>query len=249
MDIPHTLGTGRTMRFAMALPLVVLAAGAFTAPAAAGPVTLGVPLSNETTVTYWAHVAEAQAVRSAPKRAAAVVGRLRYETEDRLPEVYVALRTYVDPSGRPWFQVRLPARPNGRTGWVPGAALGPLRRVRTQLIIDRGRLRATLLRSGRPVWSARVGIGTPANPTPAGRFWVRERLHSTNAAYGPVAFGTSAYSTTLTDWPGGGVVGIHGTNQPQLIPGRPSHGCVRLRNEDILRLARLMPLGTPVLIR
>jgi lipoprotein-anchoring transpeptidase ErfK/SrfK len=53
----------------------------------------------------------------------------------------------------------------------------------------------------------------------------------------------------LTDWPGGGFVGVHGTNEPQLIPGRISHGCVRLRNEDILRLARLLPVGTPVTIR
>ena len=52
----------------------------------------------------------------------------------------------------------------------------------------------------------------------------------------------------LTDWPGGGVVGIHGTDQPSLIPGHPSHGCVRVPNGAILALARLMPLGTPVRI-
>ncbi len=66
--------------------------------------------------------------------------------------------------------------------------------------------------------------------------------------YGPVAFGTSARSTTLTDWPGGGFVGIHGTNQPGLLPGRVSHGCIRLRNADVVRLARLMPVGTPITI-
>ena len=66
--------------------------------------------------------------------------------------------------------------------------------------------------------------------------------------YGPLAFGTSAYSV-LSDWPGGGVIGIHGTDQPGLLPGRPSHGCVRVRNADIRRLARLMPVGTPLTIR
>jgi hypothetical protein len=59
--------------------------------------------------------------------------------------------------------------------------------------------------------------------------------------------GTSGYSS-LSDWPGGGVVGIHGTSEPQLIPGRPSHGCVRLRNQAITRLVELLPLGTPVRI-
>jgi lipoprotein-anchoring transpeptidase ErfK/SrfK len=53
----------------------------------------------------------------------------------------------------------------------------------------------------------------------------------------------------LTDWPAGGFVGIHGTNQPQLLPGRVSHGCIRMRNSDILRLAALMPIGTPLTIR
>jgi lipoprotein-anchoring transpeptidase ErfK/SrfK len=80
---------------------------------------------------------------------------------------------------------------------------------------------------------------------------VRERLRipGGSGAYGPLAFGTSAYSPKLTDWPGGGAVGIHGTNEPQRVPGLPSHGCIRLRNKDILRLGRLMPVGTPVLVR
>lgn len=61
------------------------------------------------------------------------------------------------------------------------------------------------------------------------------------------AFRTGAYST-LSDWPGGGVIGIHGTNQPQLIPGAPSHGCIRVPNAAISRLWPLLPVGTPVLI-
>jgi lipoprotein-anchoring transpeptidase ErfK/SrfK len=44
------------------------------------------------------------------------------------------------------------------------------------------------------------------------------------------------------------VIGIHGTDQPWLIPGRPSHGCIRVPNPAIRRLARLMPIGTPVRI-
>ena len=44
------------------------------------------------------------------------------------------------------------------------------------------------------------------------------------------------------------MIGIHGTNQPRLIPGKISHGCVRVRNSNIRRLKRLMPLGTPIRI-
>ena len=73
-------------------------------------------------------------------------------------------------------------------------------------------------------------------------------MTNSGGMYGPRAFGTGAYSR-LSDWPGGGVVGIHGTNRPSLLPGRPSHGCIRLPNRAIKRLYRLMAIGTPVHIR
>ena len=80
---------------------------------------------------------------------------------------------------------------------------------------------------------------------------MRERLvpAESDSIYGVLAFGLSAYSRFRTDWPGGGQVGIHGTNEPDLIPGHISNGCIRLRNADISRVGRLMPIGTPVLIR
>ena len=121
--------------------------------------------------------------------------------------------------------------------------------VETQLRVDRRGLRATLYERGTVIWTSPIGVGAPRTPTPAGRFWIRERLRNLRGSpmYGPWAFGTSAYSR-LSDWPGGGVVGIHGTDKPHLIPGRPSHGCIRVPNAAIRRLARLMPLGTPVRI-
>jgi hypothetical protein len=207
-------------------------------------------LSDEHSYTRWAHPVTRAAAYSAPARRAQVVTRLRLVTEDGYPEVYVVLSSWADPRGDGWFQVRIPMRPNGTVGWVRASALGRLRLVRTHLTVDRARLRATLRRDRRIVWSSPVGVGAPGMATPAGSFWIRERLRVSppTGLYGPWAFGTSAYSA-LSDWPGGGVVGIHGTNQPELIPGRPSHGCIRVPNAAVHRLARLMPLGTPVTIR
>jgi hypothetical protein len=149
-----------------------------------------------------------------------------------------------------WVRVRLPDLPNGRTGWVPRRALGGYEFVHTHLVVDRKRFRATLYDDGRRIFTAPVGIGKPESPTPSGRFYVRDRLNGfDDPFFGPVAFGTSARSAVLTDWPGGGFVGIHGTNEPKLIPGAISHGCIRLRNSDIIRLGRLMPVGTPLTIR
>jgi lipoprotein-anchoring transpeptidase ErfK/SrfK len=219
---------------------------ALAAPAAAGT---GVVLSNEQTVTQWAHPAGHGPVRLSPDMRSHAFAHLHARTEDGLPEVYEALQQQTDASGATWVQVRVPMRPNGRTGWVPASALGKLHTVHTQLVVQRGKLRATLYRDGRPVFRAPVGVGRRGLPTPAGHFYVRERFAIPGSgAYGPLAFGTSAYSPKLTDWPGGGVVGIHGTNEPSLVPGRVSHGCIRMRNGDILRLGRLMSVGTPVLI-
>ena len=105
------------------------------------------------------------------------------------------------------------------------------------------------MRAGRVVLRAPVGIGLPTSPTPRGEFYVRDRLERyASPFYGPLAFGTSARSN-LSEWPAGGFVGIHGTDQPQLVPGSVSRGCIRMRNADIERLGRLMPVGTPLTIR
>jgi lipoprotein-anchoring transpeptidase ErfK/SrfK len=115
------------------------------------------------------------------------------------------------------------------------------------LLVDEQDLRATLFRDGHAIFSAPVGVGKASTVTPAGHFYVMEKLVTVNApVYGPVALGTSAYAPTLSEWPGGGVVGVHGTDEPQLIPGRPSHGCIRMRNADMVRLWNLIQVGTPI---
>jgi L,D-transpeptidase-like protein len=42
--------------------------------------------------------------------------------------------------------------------------------------------------------------------------------------------------------------GIHGTNEPESIGHAASHGCVRLRNEDVEKLYDMVAVGTPVYI-
>jgi L,D-transpeptidase catalytic domain len=204
-------------------------------------------LSDERAVTRLAGAVARALVRRGPSRGAAPVARLRYATEDGPLETYLVLESLVDAAGRTWVRIRIPGRPNGRTGWVRRDDLGPLLTVTTMLRVDRRTLRATLYKRGRAIWTSRIGVGKPDTPTPAGHFWIRSRLKALGGGtvYGPWAFGTAAYSV-LSEWPGGGVVGIHGTNAPGLIPGRPSHGCIRVPNDNVRRLARLMPVGTPV---
>ena len=212
--------------------------------------TVGQPrlLGRSANWSRFAPVSRRIAARTAPLPDARTVATLATRTEERTTNIVVVLgeRTI---GGLAWVHVRLPVLPNGRTGWVPRNALGGYTFLETRLVVDRRRFRATLYRGGREIFRAPVGVGTPQAPTPPGEFYVRLKLSGfDNPVYGPVAFGTNARSTTLTDWPGGGYIGIHGTNAPDLLPGRVSHGCVRMRNADILELSRMMPVGTPVTV-
>jgi len=200
--------------------------------------------------SLWAPVKRAVAVRGAPSATAPQIAELGTRTPEGTRNIVAVAARGHDRRGRRWVQVRLAVLPNGRRGWVPRAALGGYGTVHTRLVVDLRALSATLYRRGRAVLRAPVGVGAAATPTPAGEFYVRNRLtRYRSSAYGPIAFGTSARSPEATDWPAGGFVGIHGTDRPDLLPGRVSHGCIRMRNADILALARRMPVGTPVIIR
>lgn len=93
--------------------------------------------------------------------------------------------------------------------------------------------------------------------TPRGRYNVVSKVLSPSWTYKDkhVPGGTAANPLGAA-WLGLGMppgwgkypVGIHGTNAPWSIGYRVSKGCVRLRNRDILRLYRMVPVGTPVWI-
>jgi hypothetical protein len=208
-------------------------------------------LSNERTFTRSARVASVQPIFRQPRSTSARVARLHRNTEDGFPEVYLLLRARWDAQGLQWIQLRIPGRPNGRVGWVRRDALGVLHLTHRLVVVDRERLLLSVYSYGRLLWRAPVGVGAPSMPTPPGHFWIREKFKVNDPASGyyPYAFGTAAYSH-LTDWPGGGVVGIHGPYfAPQSIPGRISHGCIRLRVSDDRKLAEYTAPGTPLLVR
>lgn len=234
----------------LAVVLALVAGLAASSPSSRAAAPHEVKLSGVKHVSRWAYVLRRVSARRQPAATAKTVGVLRAVTPEGKTNLVLVYASRRDAQQRLWIRVPLSTIPNGLSGWVPRSALGDLHIVRTHLVIDRARLTAVLLRNGRPVFRTSVGLGQPQWPTPRGQFYVRVRLtHFLDPMYGPVAFGTNARQPWLTDWPKGGVVGIHGTDAPQLLPGRVSHGCIRLRNDAILRLARLMPLGTPVTIR
>lgn len=147
-------------------------------------------------------------------------------------------------------QVLLPVRPNGSTGWVDRDQLrlfsNPYR-----LTISVSRHRLQEFRGGQLVSTDPVGIGRGVTPTPSGTYYLTELLQppTPNGPYGPYAYGLSAYSPVLTDFAGGpGQIGLHGTDDPAGLGTNVSHGCIRVANTVITRLAQTVPPGTPVAI-
>jgi hypothetical protein len=229
--------------------LILLGALIPAASASAAPRGF-IRISDERSRTWSAWVDEATWVRKTPSPTAPRLAPLRLHTWHGSDETVVVLGE-VGVAGRSWSYIRY-AGLGDRRGWVPTSALSTFERHATRLVLDRPRLRLSLMRGRRVLFSTPVGIGAVGSPTPAGRYYIRERLGpfaNSNSIYGALAFGTSAFSPYRTDWPGGGQVGIHGTNQPGLIPGRISNGCVRIRNANVLRLGRMLRVGTPLLIR
>jgi hypothetical protein len=207
------------------------------------------PLGSTRYASRWAPVRRATIARRAPVPGSAPVAGVATRTPEGTTNIVQVLGRREDGDGRLWVRVGIATLPNGRSGWVPRGVLGGYGSVDTRLVVDLSRLTATLWRAGRVVFRGRVGGGKPRGATTRGGFYVRNRLtRFAGATYGPLAFGTNARSEHLTDWPGGGFIGIHGTDRPELIPGRISHGCIRMRNADILALAKLMPIGTPLTI-
>ncbi|WP_235949236.1 L,D-transpeptidase [Candidatus Frankia alpina] len=172
-------------------------------------------------------------------------GRLANPNREGVPLVFA-----VEERRAHWLRVQLPVRPNGSRGWLR-AEDTQVTETPYDLRGDRSAHRLTVLRDGAVLARLPVGIGTGGTPTPSGEFYLTELLRPTdpNGPWGPYAFGLSGFSDVITQFNGAnGIIGLHGTNRPDLVGTDASHGCIRLRNEDIEKLAGILPIGTPVSI-
>src|SRR3954454_6462063 len=229
-------------------PAAVVTGGVVLPSAVKPPPNVNVPLSNDRDETTWAHPSEVLPIYVHPSVRSREITRTRSVTEDGFPEVYLLLDRRLDSGGHTWIRLRVPGRPNGRAGCVLREALGGLHRTRWRVRINLHLRRVTAYYADPKRFAAPVGVAKPSTPTPTGHFWIRERfkVSDRSSPYYPWAIGPSAYSV-LSDWPGGGIVGIHGPyGEPWQIPGDPSHGCVRMRDGDLAHLAPMVTLGTPV---
>jgi lipoprotein-anchoring transpeptidase ErfK/SrfK len=182
---------------------------------------------------------------------AAALASFEQRNVNNYPTIFGVLAKRVDEHCRPtWYHVQLPLRPNGITGWVRAADVR-LEPVTTRIVVELGERRVILYERGREMMRIRVAIGSSATPTPTGRYYVNQRLIPADPTgpFGPGAIGISAFSPVLTGWVQGGPIAIHGTNRPELIGQAVSNGCIRVRNDELVRLFERTRAGTPVLVR
>ncbi len=174
--------------------------------------------------------------------------RLALANPDRWGAPLVFLVRNVD---GPWLQVELPVRPNGSLGWIARGDV-ELSQHDFRIVVDLGRHTITVSRGQTLVDREPVGIGTRDTPTPGGSYYTIALIQppDPHGFYGPYVYTLSGFSNVLHQFAGSdGVIGIHGTNEPWGLGKNVSHGCIRMSNAGIAKLAHLLPVGVPVDIR
>ncbi|HEY1203110.1 MAG: L,D-transpeptidase [Bryobacteraceae bacterium] len=105
-----------------------------------------------------------------------------------------------------------------------------------------------LVENGQVVKVYETAVGAPVSPSPTGTFRIATRLaHPTYFHPGKVV-GPGANNPLGPRWLGLSLkgFGIHGTNAPRSIGHAASHGCIRLRNRDIVDLFERVEVGDVV---
>jgi lipoprotein-anchoring transpeptidase ErfK/SrfK len=165
------------------------------------------------------------------------------------PVVLQIMERVVDPTGAGWLRVLLPTRPNGSTGWIREAntivSTDP-----TRIVISLKRHTLTVFRKGRRIKQIGVALGAPSTPTPKGTFAIYQKVREPGySPLGPWALHLTAHSNVLFEYAGGpGRVAIHGARGTLWATAgtNPSHGCIRVPDPKIAKLAPLVRPGTPV---
>jgi lipoprotein-anchoring transpeptidase ErfK/SrfK len=153
-------------------------------------------------------------------------------------------------AGPGWVYVRLAQRPNGSTAWVRDADV-TLSSTPYRIVVNVRTTSLSLYKNDQLEFSAPAGVGTAADPTPLGTYFVAFLAAPPSPDYGPFVLVSSAHSNAISDWESSGdaLMAIHGPlgadSAIATTGAHVSHGCVRLHVADLLRL-RGVPAGTPI---
>ncbi len=169
---------------------------------------------------------------------------LNDEADKQIPQVFLVEQQR--PDG--WLRVLLPERPNGSTGWIRQSDV-QLTPNPYHMEVSLGDHKIKVFQGTNTIYEGPVAIGARDTPTPPGKYYTRVLIQAPdpNTVYGPYAYGLSAHSDVLTEFNGGDAeVGVHGNNDASVLGKSVTHGCIRMDNEEIVKLSKVLPLGTPV---
>jgi lipoprotein-anchoring transpeptidase ErfK/SrfK len=169
---------------------------------------------------------------------------LNNEADKQIPQVFLVEQQRKDG----WVKVLLAERPNGSTGWVHAGDV-QLTPNPYHLKVSLGDHKITVFQGTNSTYQGPVAIGAAGTPTPPGKYYTRVLIQAPdpNTVYGPFAYGLSAHSDVLTEYNGGDAeVGVHGNNDSSVLGKSVTHGCIRMDNDQIVKLSKVLPLGTPV---
>jgi lipoprotein-anchoring transpeptidase ErfK/SrfK len=184
-----------------------------------------------------------------PADGAPVLTRLPMVTPADYPTV-VLVDEVREVHGVPWYRVWLAVPPNESRGWVRDGQMA-FYTTASKIVIDLSQRELMVYRRGELLNTFPVAVGRPGLETPTGHFFITQKLRppDPSGVYGVLQLGTSATQPKLNGWPDGGLVAIHGTNEPGLIGKAISHGCVRMKNAAVQEVSSLVPAGSPVIIQ
>lgn len=239
----------RALAASLAVVLALAAAG--SAPNAEAA-EAGDPAGPTNSTAWLARIISPADLRDGPSDSASLMTTVPTTTQWG-GDTQLLVKDTARTAGELWLDVRIQGRPNGRHGWIR-ADRASLSTTPYRIEIRRSTKSLTLLKSNRTVRTIKVVVGADATPTPAGYFAIADKLELTDSKHflGGWVLPLTAYSDVLQTFDGGiGQIALHGRGGASLLQPvgtAASHGCIRIENTQIGRIAATVPTGTPVVI-
>ena len=119
---------------------------------------------------------------------------------------------------------------------------------RRRIVVSVPDRKLVLLEGDRVLRIYDVAVGKPSTPTPQGKFAIINRVPNPTY-YAPSGIVAPGKGNPLgSRWMGLSAkgYGIHGTNVPSSIGKAASHGCIRMRKQDLEEIFEMITVGTTV---
>jgi lipoprotein-anchoring transpeptidase ErfK/SrfK len=124
-------------------------------------------------------------------------------------------------------------------------------RISRQIIVSLTDRKLAVLEDGKILRIFPVSVGTAISPSPEGEFEIVSRVANPTYYHPGTVIPAGNDNPIGPRWIGLNQkgYGIHGTNQPRSVGHAASHGCIRLRNSDVVKLFEMVRTGDTVEIR